>query len=92
MQKNLRSYPLRAGGLPAFAVEREVFGLPGKVVVPFNERLRQRQITRFDENLDKTEKLLREQLGKIRPQAKKEAIEQRAREILRQHRNGRLFS
>jgi len=91
MRKNRRSYTLRAGGLPAFTVKREVFGLPCRVVVTFNDRLHQRQMTRFDENLDKTEKILNEEIAKIRPKAKKQVIEQRARAILRRHRNGRLF-
>lgn len=92
MQKNQRSYNLRIAGLPAFTVSREVFGFPGRVVVTFNEKLCRRQQVRFDENLDKTEKLLREALEKIRPGTSKPKMEERIRDIMKKNRYGRFFT
>lgn len=92
MRKNQRSYNLRIAGFPAFSVLREVFGFPGRVVVTFNGKLCRRQHIRFDENLDKTEKMLKEELGKIRSGSSKSKMEERIRKILGKSRYGRFFT
>ena len=83
MRKNLKSYSHRAGGMPAYAEIREVFGISSAVVITFNAALRKRQEIRLENRLHKAEERIREVIAPIKPSESKPRMEERIARALK---------